>query len=97
MEPHLQPHVVLVSHSNSRVPTSYSLSPPSPSCSLPLGVLCSSVLGALWLSPFIMQPDVAFDSVGVAVFCVAAVTELMTEPLWVLAQMHHYVTLKVTI
>ena len=44
-----------------------------------------------------MQPDVAFDSVGVAVFCVAAVTELMTEPLWVLAQMHNYVTLKVTI
>lgn len=53
-------------------------------------------MGLLWLSPFIAQPDVAYDSVGVGVFCVAAVTELLTEPLWVLAQMHHYVSLKVT-
>lgn len=52
-------------------------------------------MGLLWLSPFIAQPDVAYDSVGVAVFCVTAVTELLTEPLWVLAQMHHYVSLKV--
>lgn len=52
-------------------------------------------MGLLWLSPLITQPNIAYDSVGVAVFCVAAVTELLTEPLWVLAQMHHYVTLKV--
>ena len=44
-----------------------------------------------------MQPDIPHDTVAVAVFCVAAVTELMVEPVWILAQVHHYVTLKVAV
>lgn len=79
------------------MPVSFLLDPVTPplSPSLPLGVVASVLTGLLWLSPFIVQPDIPYDSVGVAVFCVAAVTELLTEPLWVLAQMHHYVSLKV--
>ena len=68
-------------------------SPPPPS--LPLGLLSSGVLAAFWLSPAIAQPDIAYDAVGVATFCIAAVTELLAEPLWILAQIHHYSSLKV--
>ena len=42
------------------------------------------------------QPTVAGDPVGVAVFALAAVMELTAEPLWVMGQIHQYVSLKVS-
>ena len=64
-------------------------------CSLPLGLLCSVALCALWLSPWIEQPLVSGDPLGVVTFALAAILELLVEPLWLLAQLKQYVTLKV--
>ena len=65
---------------------------------IPLGLLSSAMLSAIWLSPAIAQPEeVDYDAVGVVVFCVAAMVELLTEPLWVLGQTHQYISLKVRV
>lgn len=64
-------------------------------CSPLLGLVTSSLVSALWLSPFLKQPDVQYDVIGVALFSVSAITELLAEPLWVLSQTHNYVKLKV--
>ena len=62
---------------------------------MPLGVIASLLLGAVWLSPYLKQPSVAGDRYGVVVFGLAAVIELAAEPLWVMAQLQQYVSLKV--
>ena len=36
-----------------------------------------------------------YDVIGMALFSVSAITELVAEPLWVMGQSHHYVRLKV--
>ncbi|XP_069045729.1 man(5)GlcNAc(2)-PP-dolichol translocation protein RFT1 [Lepisosteus oculatus] len=64
---------------------------------VPLGVLWSVLLGAVWLwlleSP---DPDaIPHYPAAVALFALAAVQELLAEPLWVLAQAHMFVRLKV--
>ena len=63
---------------------------------IPLGILSSLLLCALWVSPFIEQPSIKGDPLGVLVFGAAALIELMAEPLWVLGQLHQYVSLKVS-
>lgn len=73
--------------------------PPSPSHpppSVPIGMATSLLLALLWLSPFLEQPTVPGDPVGVAVFALAAIIELTAEPLWVMGQIHQYVSLKVS-
>ena len=62
-----------------------------------MGVILSAVLGVLWLSPAIVQPDTEHDTLGVFLFCLSALVELAVEPAWVLAQVKHYVTLKVRV
>ncbi len=52
-------------------------------------------LGVVWLSPYLEQPAVPGDGYGVLVFGMAAVMELTVEPLWVMAQINQYVSLKV--
>ena len=86
---HLPSSLPLPSHTSQHLP-----SPPS---SIPAGIILSCVLGALWLSPAIIQPNVPHDTLSVAVFCGCALVELAVEPAWVFAQMYHYVTLKVCV
>lgn len=62
---------------------------------VPIGVLCSMLFGLLWVSPLIEQPAVPGDPAAVCVFALAALLELMAEPLWVLGQLQQYVSLKV--
>lgn len=62
---------------------------------IPLGVVSALFLGVIWLSPYLEQPEVEGDGYGVLVFGVAAVIELMAEPLWVMAQINQYISLKV--
>ena len=50
----------------------------------------------VWLSPYLEQPEVAGDRYGVVVFGLSAVLELTAEPLWVMAQLNQYVSLKVS-
>eukprot|EP00731_Ephydatia_muelleri_P003795 Em0001g3795a len=50
-------------------------------CSPVLGLVTSCLVSALWLSPFLKQPNVPYD--------------VIAEPLWVLSQTHNYVKLKV--
>jgi oligosaccharide translocation protein RFT1 len=64
-------------------------------CCIPAGIVSSVLLGTLWVSPLINQPNVAHDLLGVIVFGTSALVELIVEPAWVLAQLNHYVTLKV--
>ncbi|XP_069499650.1 man(5)GlcNAc(2)-PP-dolichol translocation protein RFT1 isoform X2 [Ambystoma mexicanum] len=64
---------------------------------VPLGVLWSVFLGWIWLE--ILEVPVA-DAIphygfGVLVFGLSAVVELLSEPLWVLAQAHMFLRLKV--
>lgn len=64
---------------------------------LPLGVLWASLLVCVWLW-FLEVPDVhTIPHYGPAVvlFALAGVQELLAEPLWVLAQAHMFVRLKV--
>lgn len=60
-----------------------------------MGVASSLLLGVVWLSPYLKQPSVAGDGYGVVLFGVAAVIELTAEPLWVMAQINQYISLKV--
>ena len=65
--------------------------------SVPAGIVSSLLLGTLWVSPVINQPNVDHDRLGVMVFCISALVELTVEPAWVLVQLNHYATLKVSI
>lgn len=62
---------------------------------IPLGVVSSLLLGVVWLTPYIEQPEVEGDVYGVVLFALAAVIELTAEPLWVWAQLQQHVSLKV--
>ncbi len=66
-----------------------------PCLSIPIGVVCALLLGALWLSPFIEQPSTPGDPLAVGLFALAALLELVAEPLWVMGQLQQYVTVKV--
>lgn len=69
------------------------LSPPR----LPLGVVWGALLGCVWLW-LLEVPDpqtVPFYRPAVVLFALAGVQELLVEPLWVLAQAHMLVRLKV--
>ncbi|XP_019736604.1 protein RFT1 homolog isoform X2 [Hippocampus comes] len=64
---------------------------------LPLGVLWGALLAAVWLW-LLEVPDpqsVPFYGPAVLLFGLAGVQELLAEPLWVLAQVHMFVKLKV--
>ncbi|XP_046880632.1 protein RFT1 homolog [Hypomesus transpacificus] len=64
---------------------------------LPLGVLWGSLLVCVWLW-LLEVPDpqaIPHYSPAVGLFALAAVQELLAEPLWVLAQAHLFVRLKV--
>lgn len=63
--------------------------------SIPLGLVLSVVLSLVWLNELLPQPDVRWDTVGVAVYVISALIELPSEPLWVLAQVKGHVTVKV--
>ncbi|XP_043569060.1 protein RFT1 homolog isoform X3 [Chiloscyllium plagiosum] len=63
---------------------------------VPLGVLWSLLLGWVWLH-LVTTPDPALIphyEVGVAAFGLSAIVELLSEPLWILAQVHMLVRLK---
>ncbi|XP_064154766.1 protein RFT1 homolog [Anguilla rostrata] len=64
---------------------------------VPLGVLWASVLGCVWLWLLEAPDPQAIPHYGPAVglFALAALQELLAEPLWVLAQAHMFVRLKV--
>ena len=51
-----------------------------------LGLVTSCLVSLLWLSPLLKQPNVPYDVIGVALFSVSAITELVAEPLWVMGQ-----------
>ncbi|XP_061687952.1 protein RFT1 homolog isoform X1 [Syngnathoides biaculeatus] len=64
---------------------------------LPLGALSGAMLAAVWLW-LLEAPDpqsVPFYGPAVVLFALAGVQELLAEPLWVLAQAHMFVRLKV--
>ncbi|XP_048462609.1 protein RFT1 homolog [Rhincodon typus] len=64
---------------------------------VPLGVLWSLLLGWVWLH-LVTTPDPAVIphyEVGVVAFGLSAIVELLSEPLWILAQVHMLVRLKV--
>lgn len=64
---------------------------------LPLGVLWAALLVCVWLW-LLEVPDpqiVPYYSSAVVLFAFAGVQELLAEPLWVLAQAHMFVRLKV--
>ncbi|CAN9511676.1 unnamed protein product [Ophioblennius macclurei] len=64
---------------------------------LPLGVLWASLLVCVWLW-FLEVPDartIPYYGPAVVLFAFAGVQELLAEPLWVLAQAHMFVRLKV--
>ncbi|XP_077384944.1 man(5)GlcNAc(2)-PP-dolichol translocation protein RFT1 [Festucalex cinctus] len=63
---------------------------------LPLGVLWGALLAAVWLW-LLEVPDpqvVPFYGPAVVLFALAGVQELLSEPLWVLAQAHMFARLK---
>ena len=60
-------------------------------------MVLSVLVGVVWLSPYIEQPQVAGDGYGVLMFGLAAVMELTAEPLWVWAQLQQHVSLKVSV
>ncbi|XP_067908344.1 man(5)GlcNAc(2)-PP-dolichol translocation protein RFT1 [Heterodontus francisci] len=63
---------------------------------VPLGILWALLLGWIWLQ-LVTIPDpvlIPHYEVGVVAFGVSAVVELLSEPLWVLAQVHMLVRLK---
>ncbi|KAJ3602724.1 hypothetical protein NHX12_030473 [Muraenolepis orangiensis] len=64
---------------------------------LPLGVLWASVLVCVWLWLLeVPDPqDIPHYAPAVCLFALAALQELLAEPLWVLAQAHMFVRLKV--
>lgn len=69
----------------------------SPPLRLPLGVLWAVLLVCVWLW-FLEVPDphrVPYYGPAVVLFALAGVQELLAEPLWVLAQAHMLVRLKV--
>ncbi|XP_041048105.1 protein RFT1 homolog isoform X2 [Carcharodon carcharias] len=64
---------------------------------VPLGVFWTLLLGRIWLR-LVTVPDPALIphyEVGVVAFGLSAVVELLSEPLWILAQVHMLVKLKV--
>lgn len=64
---------------------------------LPLGVLWATLLICVWLW-LLEVPDpqsVPYYGPAVVLFALAGVQELLSEPLWVLAQAHMFVRLKV--
>ncbi|XP_061147642.1 protein RFT1 homolog isoform X1 [Syngnathus typhle] len=64
---------------------------------LPLGVLWGALLAAVWLW-LLEVPDpqvIPFYGPAVVLFALAGMQELLAEPLWVLAQAHMFVRLKV--
>ncbi|XP_074406141.1 man(5)GlcNAc(2)-PP-dolichol translocation protein RFT1 isoform X2 [Zonotrichia albicollis] len=64
---------------------------------VPLGVFWSLILGLVWLH-LLEVPDpsvVPHYQAGVVAFGLSAIIELLGEPLWVLAQAHLFVRLKV--
>lgn len=91
MAARLQPDVVHVCAPPLRGSVPHCVTPSR----IPLGLVASLVLGVVWVSPYLEQPGVAWDGYGVVVFGLAAVVELTAEPLWVMAQLQQYVSLKV--
>ncbi|XP_061583601.1 protein RFT1 homolog [Cololabis saira] len=64
---------------------------------VPLGVIWAVLLGCVWLW-FLEAPDpqtIPYYSPAVVLFALSGVQELLAEPLWVLAQAHMFVRLKV--
>lgn len=64
---------------------------------LPLGVLWALLLACVWLW-LLEVPDpqaVPYYGPAVVLFALSGVQELLAEPLWVLAQAHMFVRLKV--
>lgn len=64
---------------------------------VPLGVFWSLFLGWIWLEVLeVPDPDtIPHYGIGVLMFGLSAVVELLAEPFWVLAQAHLFVRLKV--
>lgn len=64
---------------------------------VPLGVLWAILLGCVWLW-LLEVPDsqtIPYYGPAVVLFALSGVQELLAEPLWVLAQAHMFVRLKV--
>ena len=62
-----------------------------------MGVVSGSLLSLLWISPLLQQPDIPWDKAGVIIYFICALIELTSEPLWVLAQVHQHITVKVNL
>jgi len=68
-------------------------------CSIPIGILFSGVLSVVWLW-MIEVPDphiVPHYHTGVLLFAISAIIELLSEPLYIVAQVLLYVKLKVLV
>lgn len=63
--------------------------------SIPIGIVWAGLLSLFWLSPIIQQPNASWDRTGVLLFALCSLVELAAEPLWVLAQLHRFVAIKV--
>lgn len=62
--------------------------------SVPVGVVLSILLVVVWLW-LLTQPNVDWDRAGVFMYAISAVIELLSEPLWVMAQDTGHVSIKV--
>lgn len=60
-----------------------------------MGVVCALVLSLIWISPLLQQPELPGDWVGVVCFALSSMLELSAEPLWILAQLTHHISIKV--
>ena len=58
-------------------------------------MVCGLVLSLIWVSPLLEQPVLPWYQMGVASYYISSLIELLAEPLWVMGQMHQYVTIKV--
>ena len=66
--------------------------------SVPLAVVCSGVLGLVWVY-CLDHPDpsvVPYYGIGVICFALSTLIEVLAEPLWVVGQAFLFVRLKVT-
>ena len=65
--------------------------------SVPLGIVCSAILSAVWLYLLeLPDPKIVPDyQTGVIAFGVSTVIELLSEPLYIMAQLLLFVRLKV--